>query len=265
MPSLTRDEARPARPRRRRLLRVELDLDRGPTTFESTSTIRFPCRDVGASTWLDVARVVLHEVRLNGRALDVGGPDRRPVRAPGPRRGQRGRGRARRWPTAATARACTAPSTRPTARPTSTATRFLAAAPRMFALLRPARPQGALHGLGDGPAALDRRRQRRGDAYAAPGRWELASHPAARDLLRHGLRRPLRHPPRRARRHPARRSTRGARWRVRSTAGPTRSSPSPGRASTGTTACSASGTRSASTTRCSSRSSTPAPWRTPAA
>ena len=72
MPSLTRDEART----RAALVEVlsyevELDLDRGPGTFESTSTVRFRSRAVGATTWLDVAPVVLHEVRLNDRALDV--------------------------------------------------------------------------------------------------------------------------------------------------------------------------------------------------
>ena len=72
MPSLTRDEART----RGALVEVlsyevELDLDRGPRTFESTSTVRFRSREVGATTWLDIAPLVLHEVRLNGRALDV--------------------------------------------------------------------------------------------------------------------------------------------------------------------------------------------------
>ena len=72
MPSLTRDEARVrASLVHVRSYHVDLDLDRGPRTFESTSTIRFAGREVGASTWLDVAPVVLHEVRLNGRPLDV--------------------------------------------------------------------------------------------------------------------------------------------------------------------------------------------------
>jgi aminopeptidase N len=72
VPSLTRDEARArASLVHVRSYRVDLDVDRGPRTFESTSTIRFAGRDVGASTWLDVAPVVLHEVRLNGRPLDV--------------------------------------------------------------------------------------------------------------------------------------------------------------------------------------------------
>ncbi len=72
MPSLTRDEAGT----RAALVEVvsyevDLDVDTGPRTFESTSTVRFRSREVGASTWLDVAPVVLHEVRLNGRELDV--------------------------------------------------------------------------------------------------------------------------------------------------------------------------------------------------
>ena len=53
-----------------------------------------------------------------------------------------------------------------------------------------------------------------------------------------------------------------ARWPSTST--PTSCSPSPSRASTSSTGSSATATRSASTTSCSSRSSTPARWRTPA-
>ena len=72
MPSLTRDEAR-TRAALVEVLSYEvgLDLDRGPRTFESTSTVRFRSREVGATTWLDIAPVVLHEVRLNDRTLDV--------------------------------------------------------------------------------------------------------------------------------------------------------------------------------------------------
>jgi aminopeptidase N len=54
---------------------VDLDLDRGPRTFESTCTIRFRCREPGAATWLDVVPAALHEVRLNGSPLDVAGLD----------------------------------------------------------------------------------------------------------------------------------------------------------------------------------------------
>jgi aminopeptidase N len=72
VPSLTRDEARA----RAALVAVDgyavhLDLDAGPSTFESTSTIRFRCRARGGATWLDVDPVVLHEVRLNDRPVDV--------------------------------------------------------------------------------------------------------------------------------------------------------------------------------------------------
>ena len=95
MPSLTRDEART----RAALVEVlsyevELDLDRGPRTFESTSTVRFRSREVGATTWLDIAPVVLHEVRLNGRALDVAELLDGRIAAARPGRGQR-RGRPR--------------------------------------------------------------------------------------------------------------------------------------------------------------------------
>jgi aminopeptidase N len=50
--------------------RLELDLDRGETTFGSHSTIRFGCRQPGAATLLDVAAREVHEVTLNGRPLD---------------------------------------------------------------------------------------------------------------------------------------------------------------------------------------------------
>jgi aminopeptidase N len=74
VPSLTRDEALV----RAALLDVnsyalDLDLDTGPRTFESESTIRFRCREPGSSTWLDVAPVELHDVVLNGRPLDPAG------------------------------------------------------------------------------------------------------------------------------------------------------------------------------------------------
>ena len=118
-------------------------------------------------------------------------------------------------------------------------------------LLRPARPQGALHAspvtapaewtvLGNGGATL-----------VAPGPHRAGDDPAAGDLLRHGLRRALRVRARRARRHPAGRA-RAARRSSRTCASrPSTCSRPPGPASTTTTGCSASGTRSASTTRCS--------------
>jgi len=52
---------------------VELDLtDRGgaPTTFRSRTTVRFTARE-GASTFLDLVAPHVHEVVLNGRALDA--------------------------------------------------------------------------------------------------------------------------------------------------------------------------------------------------
>jgi len=50
---------------------IELDLDRGPDTFESTSTITFTCRRPGESTFLDVKAEAVHAITLNGRAVDV--------------------------------------------------------------------------------------------------------------------------------------------------------------------------------------------------
>ncbi|MFQ6172370.1 aminopeptidase N [Oryzobacter sp. R7] len=72
MPSLTRAEASA----RAALLTVEamevdLDLDRGPETFGSRTTVRFSCREPGASTFVEVRPRELHAVRLNGADLDV--------------------------------------------------------------------------------------------------------------------------------------------------------------------------------------------------
>jgi aminopeptidase N len=70
--NLTRDEART----RAELLEVEsytvdLDLDPSRTTaFGSTTVIRFGCRRPGASTFADLVGATVHELTLNGRALD---------------------------------------------------------------------------------------------------------------------------------------------------------------------------------------------------
>ncbi|MBB5785628.1 aminopeptidase N [Jiangella mangrovi] len=70
--NLTRDEAReraavvdPASVR----YTVELDLTRGDTTFGSTTTASFAATE-GAGTWLDLIAPTVHEVVLNGTALD---------------------------------------------------------------------------------------------------------------------------------------------------------------------------------------------------
>ena len=75
--NLHRDEAA----ERARLLRVtsyDVDLDLtdgagapGAGTFRSTSTIRFACTEPGAASYLDLTAPTVHEVRLNGAALDV--------------------------------------------------------------------------------------------------------------------------------------------------------------------------------------------------
>jgi aminopeptidase N len=44
---------------------VDLDLAQGPTTFESTSTVRFSCSEPGAATFLDVKPQRLHRATLN--------------------------------------------------------------------------------------------------------------------------------------------------------------------------------------------------------
>nr|WP_255472109.1 aminopeptidase N [Quadrisphaera setariae] len=49
---------------------VELDLTTGPTTFRSRTTVRFSARE-GASTFLDLVAPHVHELVLNGEALDA--------------------------------------------------------------------------------------------------------------------------------------------------------------------------------------------------
>ncbi len=60
---------------RARLLQVDsyevtLDLTRGPEVFGSTSVIRFGCRQPGASTYADLIAEKVHEITLNGTAID---------------------------------------------------------------------------------------------------------------------------------------------------------------------------------------------------
>ena len=55
--------------------RLELDLDQGATTFESSSTVRFRCAEPGASTFLDVKPQRLHRATLNGVEVDRAGFD----------------------------------------------------------------------------------------------------------------------------------------------------------------------------------------------
>src|SRR3954451_4636071 len=69
--NLTRDEAQA----RARLLdvgsyTVELDLTTSETTFETTTTIAFRCTQPGAETFADLVGATIHELTLNGRALD---------------------------------------------------------------------------------------------------------------------------------------------------------------------------------------------------
>ncbi|HSE07899.1 MAG TPA: aminopeptidase N [Nocardioidaceae bacterium] len=69
--NLTRDEART----RAEILGVEsytvdLDLTTSNTTFGSTTVIRFSCAQPGASTFADLVGATIHEINLNGEALD---------------------------------------------------------------------------------------------------------------------------------------------------------------------------------------------------
>ena len=60
---------------RARLLRVDsydisLDLTRGDEVFGSVSVITFGCAEPGASTYLDLVAAAVHEISLNGTAID---------------------------------------------------------------------------------------------------------------------------------------------------------------------------------------------------
>jgi aminopeptidase N len=69
--NLTRDEAAT----RAALLDVtsysiDLDLTTGDKTFGSTTTIRFTCTEPGAETFADLVDATVHEITLNGAAID---------------------------------------------------------------------------------------------------------------------------------------------------------------------------------------------------
>ena len=203
MPSLTRAEAIA----RAQLLSVDaydvdLDLDRGAELFGSRTTIRFTCREPGASTFVDLRPRALHAVPLNGRPLDPASL------ADG------------RLPLAdlAADNVLVVEATMAYSHDGEGLHRsvdpadgedyvyghvFLDAAPTVFAcfdqpdLKAPytvaVTAPGEWTVLGNGGATA-----------VAPGRTELADDPAAGDVLRHGVRRALRVRARRARRHPAR-------------------------------------------------------------
>ena len=50
---------------------LDLDLDTGQESFESTSRVRFACRRPGESTFVDIKPQTLHRVCLNGTDLDL--------------------------------------------------------------------------------------------------------------------------------------------------------------------------------------------------
>jgi aminopeptidase N len=69
--TLTRDEAR----ERARLLnvhsyRVELDFTGGETAFTSVTTVTFGCSRPGAATHIDLSAAAVHEIMLNGAAVE---------------------------------------------------------------------------------------------------------------------------------------------------------------------------------------------------
>ena len=49
---------------------VDLDLATSDTTFGSTTTIRFTCREPGAETFADLVGAEVHEITLNGEPID---------------------------------------------------------------------------------------------------------------------------------------------------------------------------------------------------
>jgi aminopeptidase N len=49
---------------------IDLDLTTGAKTFASTTTLRFTCREPGASTFADLVGATIHELTLNGQPLD---------------------------------------------------------------------------------------------------------------------------------------------------------------------------------------------------
>src|ERR1700685_1741156 len=52
---------------------VALDLTRGAEVFGSTSVIRFSCEQPGAATYVDLIAEKVHEITLNGAAIDPAG------------------------------------------------------------------------------------------------------------------------------------------------------------------------------------------------
>jgi aminopeptidase N len=68
---ITRDEtAERARLLRVRSYDIELDLTGGPETFRSTSVINFDCAEPGAASYADLIAETVHEITLNGAAVD---------------------------------------------------------------------------------------------------------------------------------------------------------------------------------------------------
>jgi aminopeptidase N len=49
---------------------IDLDLTTGDKTFESTTTLRFTCREPGAETFADLVGGIIHEITLNGEPVD---------------------------------------------------------------------------------------------------------------------------------------------------------------------------------------------------
>ncbi|MFP5224146.1 MAG: aminopeptidase N [Actinomycetota bacterium] len=69
--ALLRDEAQVrARLITNLVYEIDLDLTKGDDTFGSTTTIRFVCTEPGADTFIDLTAKSVHQITLNGEALD---------------------------------------------------------------------------------------------------------------------------------------------------------------------------------------------------
>ena len=268
--NLTRDEAR----ERARLLTVE--------SYDGRSR---PDRRAGRAFGLDhddpvrlrrarrgdlrrPAGPTVREVTLNGRALDPASYD-----GTGPHRAARaGRGQRAAWSTRTRLhphRRGPAPLRRPGGPAGLPLHQFERAdARRVFASFEQPDLKATFALTRDGARGLDGRLQRRAGRGRRRGCWHFPATPRISTYITalvagpyHVVRDEYLHGRRSGRSRWA--STAAPRWPSTST--PTRSSRSPGRASTSSSENFDSRTRSASTTSCSCRSSTRARWRTRAA
>jgi aminopeptidase N len=197
--SLTRTEAR-ARARAITVdaMEVSLDLRGDERTFASRTD--HPVHRCEGSTFVDLRPRAVHALALNGTELDVAALADGRLALTGLVAATSSTS-TRRWPTAPTARGCTAASTPPTVRPTSTGSLFLDAAPTVFAcfdqpdLKAPYTVRVTAPPTGGSSATAPPRRSAEGEwVLARPRRWRPTS---SRSAPGRGCRagRARRHPP----------------------------------------------------------------------